>query len=226
MAVLFDVDGTLVDTWELYIEAYLRTFETHLGRRLTVDELKALRPRSELGVLSRALPEVGLERAHGEFLRHYRGLHPERFGGVYPGAREVLEALRTRDLSLGVVTGKSRGAWQITRDAAELGGFDAVVCDDDVPEPKPSPAGLHRGLRALGAEPEGAVYVGDSVGDAEAARRAGVRFAAALWPKAPGEVDDFRRRVREAGAWSELERPEELLELLGPEPGTARGDGG
>ena len=226
MTVLFDVDGTLVDTWELYIEAYLRTFERYLGRRLTFEELRALRPRSERGVLSRTLPERSLDRVHDDFLDHYARLHDELFEGVYRGAGELLDALRSRGVRLGVVTGKSRGAWRITREAAELGSFEAVICDDDVPEPKPSPAGIRTALDRMGVGPEGVVYVGDSVGDAGAARRAGVRFAAAVWPKDASEVDDFRVRVREEGAWIELERPGDLLDALDGAAGTASGGGG
>lgn len=226
MTVLFDVDGTLVDTWELYIEAYLRTFEAHLDRRLTFEELRALRPRSERGLLSRTLPDLPLDRVHGDFLDHYDRLHAELFGGVYDGAAELLDALRRRGRRVGVVTGKSRGAWRITREAVELGSFEVVVCDDDVPEPKPSPAGLRTALERMEVEADGVVYVGDSVGDAGAARRAGVRFAAALWPKAPGEVEEFRARIRDEGAWAELERPADLLAALDGDPGTGAGDGG
>lgn len=226
MTVLFDVDGTLVDTWELYIEAYLRTFEPHLGRRITFQELRALRPRSERDVLSRTVPEIPLDRVHRQFLDHYGALHPERFGGVYPGARELLEALRGRGIPVGIVTGKSRGAWRITGDAAELGSFEAVVCDDDVVEPKPSAEGLRTALEHLGAEAGDAIYVGDSVSDAKAARTAGVAFAAALWAKGREELEAFRAAVREEGAWAELHRPPELLDRMERDAGTGMGDGG
>jgi phosphoglycolate phosphatase-like HAD superfamily hydrolase len=56
--------------------------------------------------------------------------------------------------------------------------------------------------------------VGDSEGDARAARAAGVRFAAALWPKAPEELEDFRARVRAVAVWRELQGPLDLVTAI------------
>ncbi len=212
--VLFDLDGTLIDTYGLYVEAYLRTLEPYLGRRLTVEELVRLGPTSELRLLRRALPGRDVEAAHGEFLRHYRLLHPTHFEGVYPGACEMLGALRDMGLRTGLVTGKSRGAWEITAASADLGAFDATVTDEDVVEGKPDPEGLVLALDRLGISAAEAVYVGDSVGDAKAARAAHVRFAAALWPKAAHELAKFLTQVREAGVWRELPIPQSLVAAL------------
>lgn len=209
--VLFDLDGTLVDTWELYVEAYTRTLVPSYGRRLTLDELIQLGPTSELRFFRRALGADHTEWAHREFLHHYSALHGEYFGGVYPGIREMLQGVRGVSCRLGIVTGKSRGAWEITAKEADLGEFDTVVTDEDVAEAKPDPEGLVLALAHLGINAEEAVYVGDSVGDAKAARAACLRFAAALWPKAKNEVDDFLARVHEEGVWMELARPERLV---------------
>ncbi len=212
--VLFDLDGTLVDTWNLYVEAYLRTLEPYVGRRLTLEELIRLGPTSELRLLRRTLSGHDAESAHGEFLRHYRSLHPTHFEGQYPGVREMLHDLRGLGLRLGIVTGKSRSAWEITDQAADLGAFDVTITDEDVVEAKPNPEGLVLALARLGIPAAEAIYVGDSVGDAKAARAAHVRFAAALWPKAAPELDKFRTQVREAGVWSELPNPQSLVERL------------
>ena len=145
--VLFDLDGTLIDTWNLYLEAYTRALQLHFKRRLSLVELKALRPTSELRLLRRALTPPALEVAQREFLRQYRDLHPALFGGVYPGVPEMLAALRRMGLRLGIVTGKSRSAWEITASHAKLGSFQVIVTDDDVQEGKPSPEGLRLALR-------------------------------------------------------------------------------
>ena len=212
--VLFDLDGTLVDTWELYIEAYTRTLESHVGRRLTLDELIGLGPVSELRLFRRALSVSDAEAAYREFLRHYRSLHPTHFGGVYPGVHEMLGTLRRACLRLGIVTGKSRAAWEITAKEADLGEFDAIVTDEEVAEAKPDPQGLVLALTRLGIPAEEAIYVGDSVGDASAERAAGIRFAAALWPKGKHEMDQFLTRIREVGAWAELLTPRGLVASL------------
>lgn len=209
--VLFDLDGTLVDTWELYVEAYTRTLVPSYGRRLTLNELIELGPTSELRFFRRALGADNIEWVHREFLRHYAALHGEYFGGVYPGVREMLRSVRGLGCRLGIVTGKSRRAWEITAKEADLGEFDTVVTDEDVAEAKPDPEGLVLALAHLGIRADEGVYVGDSVGDAKAARAACLRFAAALWPKAKNEVDGFLGRVHEEGVWMELAKPEGLV---------------
>ncbi len=213
-AILFDLDGTLIDTWDLYIETYLRTLEPYVGHRLSLEELRALHPTSEMRALHRVVPRGEAEQAHAVFLDHYRRLHVELFGGIYPGVSALLDALRARPLALGIVTGKSRGAWEITRAVADLGPFDVFVGDDDVQDAKPSPEGLLLALARLNVPPAQAVYVGDSPNDAGAAHGAGMRYAAALWAKSSEERPGFVARVREAGLWAELPDPAHMLTLL------------
>ncbi|HVO83023.1 MAG TPA: HAD family hydrolase [Syntrophobacteria bacterium] len=212
--VLFDLDGTLFDTWDLYIEAYIRTLEKYVGRRLSPAELLGLHPVSEIGLLRSVVGDSRLAGAHREFLAIYRTLHGELFGGIYPGVVEMLVELRRQRLAIGVVTGKSKAAWEVTSAVIALGRFDAVVTDDDVDQPKPHPDGIALALERLGLTPDEAVYVGDSPGDAKASRAAGVRFAAALWPKAPEEVEPFVRTVGEYGPWRIIRRPTELPDAL------------
>jgi pyrophosphatase PpaX len=113
---------------------------------------------------------------------------------VYDGVREMLEALRAADYALGIVTGKGRTAWEVTERelGLGLGDFAVVVTDDDVHAPKPDPGGLLAAAEALGAAPAEVAYLGDSAGDLEAGRNAGMRVGAALWAKtAAGEADEF-----------------------------------
>ncbi len=212
--VLFDLDGTLIDTWDLYVEAYIRSLEPFVGHRLTLEGLVRLRPNSELRLLRRATPGTDVRATHDEFLRQYRSLHRTHFGGVYPGVLDLLGALRAKGLRIGIVTGKSRGAWEITAAEANLGPFDVVVNDEDVAEAKPDPAGLVLALDQLEIGAGQAIYVGDSVTDAKAARAAAVRFAAALWPKAQAELPEFLGQVRVVGAWAELSEPGSLIAIL------------
>jgi HAD superfamily hydrolase (TIGR01509 family) len=218
-AVLFDLDGTLVNTWALYLECYLRTLEPYLGRRLSMDELRTLHPSSEKRALDRVVPADEVAEAHATLLEHYRALHAELFAGVYPGVIPMLDALRARGFTLGIVTGKSRGAWAITHEQSGLGEFAVFVGDDDVTEAKPSPEGLHLALRQLDVPAEEALYVGDSIPDASAARDAGVRFAAALWAKRAGDLPEYLRRARAVGVWAELAEPHGLLDALGTDAG-------
>ena len=220
--MLFDVDGTLIDTWDLYIESFLRSLETHVGRRLTLEELAALHPTSELRVLRQVLAsDDELPQAHEGFLAHMRSLHPALFAGVYDGVPGMLAALRTRGLVLGLVTGKSRGAWAVTAPVANLGDFAVAIMDDDVADPKPAPDGLRAALARLAVDPHETVYVGDSVNDGRAARAAGIRFVAALWAKSDAERVPFVEKVSAEGAWALAADPAAVVALLGGPSGRA-----
>ncbi len=139
-----------------------------------------MKPVSELRLLRRALGEAELAEGHRRFIEHYAELHGSHFGGVYPGVSAMLDALRRDGHRLGIVTGKSQAAWEVTRQVSKLGPFDVAVTDEAVAAPKPDPAGLEMALERLEAGRGEAIYVGDGIGDAGAARAAGMGVAAAL----------------------------------------------
>jgi pyrophosphatase PpaX len=197
-AILFDLDGTLIDTFRLYVESYSRALEPFLGHAPTLEEMAARNPSSERRYLVDWLGEEQGEACHAAFRAHYAELHGALAEGIYDGVREMLAALRAAGYPLGIVTGKGRHAWEVTERELELGAWSVVVTDDDVSEPKPSPQGLLAAARALGVDPAELVYVGDSVVDLGAGRAAGMRTAAVLWPKTgEGEAERFVNRIRE-----------------------------
>jgi pyrophosphatase PpaX len=214
-AVLFDLDGTLIDTFHLYLEAYSRALEPHLGRRPTAEDWTGRRISSERHFLAEWLGDEGGRECHAAMQRHYEALHGALCEGAYDGVREMLAGLRSAGYPVGIVTGKGRRAWEVTRDAVDLGAFEVVVTEDDVEFPKPHPAGLTVALEAMGVAPGAAVYIGDSVTDMEAGREAGMRVAGALWPKtAPGEKETFTEQIRRwQPAWL-FERPADVVRTL------------
>jgi len=213
--VLFDLDGTLIATRRLYLEAFADALEPVLDRRASHDEMMAFRPRAEV----RFLREMGGDHAHADvmtrFWTAYEARHDEDFEGIYPGVPGLLADLRDRGLPLGLVTGKSRRTWEITRPHVEgaLGTFAALVFDDDVQAPKPDPAGLLLAMEALGARPEGGVYVGDTSSDLEAARRAGLTPVGVLWSKRPHEREAFALRARSLDGFA-VDSPSDLVGAL------------
>ncbi len=211
-AILFDVDGTLIDTYRLYFESYRRALQDELGYLPEGGDFAERRPSSEKHFLA---GWIGAERAaacHDAMCRHYEALHESMFDGIYDGVPEMLRALRSADLPLGVVTGKGRRAWEITTAKLDLGPFATVVTEDDVARPKPDPEGLRIASSAIGVPAEEIVYIGDSVGDMAAGREAGMRIGAALWPKtAPGEEDAFLDEIRAFEPEHTFTRPADVV---------------
>jgi pyrophosphatase PpaX len=195
-AIIFDVDGTLIDTYRLYMESYRRVLSPILGYSPDDDEILGRGAQSERSILRAWVEETELQRCHDALCRHYAELHRTLAEGFYDGVPEMLRALRLASVPLGVVTSKGRAAWEVTLRHLALGEFPVVITEDDVREPKPHPEGLLRAARELGVGPSGAVYIGDSRGDLEAGRAAGMRVGAALWPKtAPGEREAFLEAI-------------------------------
>ncbi|WP_447979783.1 HAD family hydrolase [Candidatus Nitrospira bockiana] len=213
-AVLFDFDGTLIDTWRLYLEAFRRSLAPHFGRGLSDEEILALKPTAERRLLQRIVEEARFSDLFAGFLTEYHVLHDSHCDGLYPGVPALLDALRDKGYALGVVTGKSRAAWDKTFPACGLGPFDVVVTDDDVTHPKPHPEGLFAALEAMAVAPARALYVGDSLLDCEAARAAGIPFGAALWSKRDDERQTFIQAVRAGGENHWFDEPGDILDHL------------
>ena len=212
--VLFDLDGTLIDTWNLYVRTMERTLKEICSEEIPVDQLATLRLNSEPRLLGHFVPQDEVDSAHQRFLAYYHTLHEACFGGVYPGVPTLLKTLRSRRVKTGIVTGKSRGAWEITRSYVGLGDFDNLVFDDDVSAPKPDCEGIVKAMADLETSPTETVYVGDSVSDLEAATAAGVGFLAARWSKTQAEISSFDRAAAEIGPYNGLDNPGEVERFL------------
>lgn len=210
-AILFDLDGTLIDTYRLYLDCYRRALEPHLGYAPADREIVAHNPSSERQFLLDWIGAKAGEACHAEMRRLYAENFMHLWEGHYEGVPEMLEALRTAGYPLGIVTGKGRDAWRTTYVYSGLPPFDVVITDDDVHAAKPDPSGLLAAADALGIAPGQAVYIGDSTSDLKAGRNAGMRVGAALWPKtAPGERDAFLRAIEGMTPEWIFERPADI----------------
>lgn len=170
-AVLFDWDGTLLDSAEASYRCYVRLFE---GFGIEFDRASFARtysPEWRRTYRALGLPEERWADADARWLDLYRG---ER-GCLLPGAGEALARLRADGRRLGVVTSGDRG--RVLEDMDRLGVTDAfgvVVCGPELRHRKPHPEGLLVALDALAVRPAEAAYVGDSPEDVAMARAAGV----------------------------------------------------
>ncbi len=220
--LLFDLDGTLIATRRLYLEAFADALEPVVGHRPSHDEMMALRPRAEVRFLRQVTQtavgngphvEAAAEGVLERFFAAYQRRHEKDFEGVYHDVPQMLSHARSTGLPLGLVTGKSRRSWGITSAFVELGPFDPMVFDDDVPRSKPDPTGLRLALEALGTPARETLYVGDSTTDLEAAAHAGVIPVGVLWSKRSHEREPFAEAAREWGG-EVLERPGDLAGFL------------
>jgi pyrophosphatase PpaX len=178
--ILFDLDGTLVDTIELILCSFRHATEQVLGEALPDDVVLA-----DVGVpLATQMRSFSEEHAD-ELLRAYRehnAVHHDDLIREYPGVEDVLCELRARGYKLGVVTSKLNHMACRGLDCFDLRPFvDVVIGADDVEIHKPDPHPLLVAAEQLGSAPERCVYVGDAPPDMQAARGAGMVSIAALW---------------------------------------------
>jgi phosphoglycolate phosphatase len=180
-AVVFDLDGTLVDTAP-DLHAHLNEMLADLGRPgFALDEVRPMIGDGARVLLRRGLEASGgmpdgvdLEALFDEFLRRYT-VRPQRFGTVFDGVADILERLATDGMMLGVCTNKPQAP--ADRLLAELGlarHFQVVIGGDSLAVRKPDPGHLQTVLDRLGAKPNRAVLVGDSANDVRAAEATGV----------------------------------------------------
>lgn len=214
-AILFDLDGTLIDTYRLYLESYRLALEPYLGYSPVDEEFIRRHPSSERRFLAEWVGAENAAACHESMCRHYEALHATLCEGMYEGVREMLAALRSAGIPLGLVTGKGRRAWEVTSSAIDLGEFEVVITDDDVEAPKPHPGGLLAAAEHLGYPPGEIVYVGDSLADLEAGRAAGVIVGAALWPKTdPDDREWFMEQLRVHRPDWVFERPADVTSVF------------
>ncbi|WP_105971357.1 HAD family hydrolase [Streptomyces geranii] len=180
-AVLFDLDGTLLDTPGAIVSVLDKVL-AESGRPVPSPErVRATVGRPLAAVFAELLE---LEQEHGEVERsvaRFRELFredvvPGARSLIFPGVPELLERLRAQGLALAIVTSKIRpSALELLEPAGLVHHFDAVVCHGMAPRGKPHPDLALLAARELGREPGDCVVVGDAVDDMRMAGAAGMR---------------------------------------------------
>lgn len=203
-AVLFDWDGTLLDSYHADMQAYLKMFRT-LGVDWGAKDVdRHYSPNWHRIYRAAGIPRTRWAEADRLWARYYRQQSP----ALLPGARRVLAALRRRYV-LGLVTSGNRA--RIRRQLREFRlkpAFAARVCAEDSRHRKPHPAPLQEALRRLRLSAGACIYVGDAAEDVEMARRAGVCAVAVLGPFPTHD------RLRAARPYAVLKSIRELPRLL------------
>ena len=181
--ILFDFDGTLVDSVELILESYRQTMKVHRPGRSFPDSLWLEGLGTPLRVQFRSFTDDPDElQAMVATYRDWNLANHDRMVTAYPGAVEAVQALKSRGARLGIVTSKNRNGLQRGLDLVGLGGlFDSLVTADTMEQSKPDPAPVRCAVAELGGDPATTLMVGDSPHDIVAGRGAGTVTAACLW---------------------------------------------
>lgn len=208
--VLFDLDGTLIDSIDLIRRSYDHTLRIHLGRAMEESEwLSGLgRPlRWQFAQLAADEREVDAMIAT---YRAWNLAHHDELVVPFPGVVEAVRTLHARGAALAIVTSKAHASAR--RGLAHCGFgdlFDVVIGVDDVTEHKPHPAPVLAALAKLDRDAHSAVMVGDSPHDLASGRAAGTRTAAVAW----GPFEAAELRATEPDHW--IAAPRDLLQLVG-----------
>ena len=207
-AVLFDLDGTLIDSIELIRQSYAHTLRAHRDFEPPMDFwLQGLgRPlRWQFAHFTEDASEI---EAMVATYRAYNLAHHDAMVTAFPGAVAAVEQLRARGVKLAIVTSKMRAGARRGLDHCGFGAlFDVIVGADDVSDHKPHPAPVRLALEQLGVAAERAVMVGDSPHDLASGRAAGTRTAAVAWGPFPRD----QLLATEPDYW--LETPQNIASL-------------
>ncbi|MDX8350127.1 HAD-IA family hydrolase [Cognatiyoonia sp. IB215446] len=218
--VIFDVDGTLVDSQVMIFEAF-----THAYKQVGLPVPERATALSYVGMsLETIFPQLSPEAdaaTHAALTQGYRDayFHIRQTQGsnanspFFPGAREVLDQLRAQDWTLmAVATGKStRGLDKLTEGHGLEGYFASRQTADDHPS-KPSPSMINTILSETGVSPDRAVMVGDTTFDMDMARAAGIKTIGVSWGYHPVEHLQADRLIH---AFAAL--PQAIDDLIGPQ---------
>ena len=188
-AVLFDLDGTLLDTYQLILDSMRYTIRTELGLEYSDEQLMAKVGQPLAVQMTDFAPDPRVADVLVETYREYNETLHDKVVRAFDGIPEVLAALKGVGLALGVVTSKRHELAQRGLDITGLSQYlDFVVGPDDWPEFKPAPGSVLYGCRLAGCDPRECVYVGDSPFDIQAGNGAGCFTIAALWGMFPEET--------------------------------------
>jgi HAD superfamily hydrolase (TIGR01509 family) len=207
--VVFDLDGTLVDSLKTTFDAFNHGIILCGGRIHSPDEIMAYFGPGEGEIFAQI---VGRERAL-EAYAACRQYLDEHIGDVplHDGVEELLRELAVRRVPISIVTGRSWNTTEvILKHHGILDRFLTVIANDHVSLPKPAPHGIQLAVERMAFRPEDIVYVGDSVVDIQASKSAGARSVAALWDRMAS-----REALADHDPHHWAHHPSELLELIG-----------
>lgn len=211
--VIFDFDGTIMDTNDVIIGSWQHTYRTLRGEEGDLDYILSTFGEPLEYSMENAFPEIPVE----ESVKIYRDWHHEKFLDMiklFPGVQEMLEEVKRRGYKSGIATSRLRRSLHMGLEKYDLYKyFDAIVAYEDIEEPKPAPDTVYRVLEKMGSKTENAIMIGDTLLDILCAKNAGVQSVLVGWSAtlagktkkdfAPDEAPDHI-----------IQKPDELLGII------------
>ncbi|MDI6600887.1 MAG: HAD family hydrolase [Thermoanaerobacteraceae bacterium] len=205
-ALLFDVDGTIIDTTDAIVNSLRKVLVEFTGIEYSDEELyvsMGITGSMTMDIFGVTEKERAIELWDRYFLEQYDKV------SFFPGIPEMLDAIKGMGYLTGLVTSKTRYELSFERILDEIiKDFDVIVCADDAKRPKPNPDPILKALETLNIKNNVALYVGDSLYDLLSARSAGVPFGVAMWGSKNPE------RLLELDPKYVFNDPREIVDLL------------
>ena len=204
--IIFDIDGTLTSTNDLIFKSFNHIAKKYLDRTFTDNEIIALFGPTE-DVILKEWCGKNFEASKKDYYEFYKFHH--HIANLYPGIKELLDYLKSKNILLSIFTGKGKQASLITLEELNIiNYFDLIVTGDDVVNHKPSSEGIIKFVNEYHLRKDEVLMIGDSVADVRASKEAGIRIASALWDSYAAE------KVKNLGSNYYFNSVDELKELL------------
>ncbi|SDQ25878.1 pyrophosphatase PpaX [Virgibacillus salinus] len=205
--ILFDLDGTLIDTNELIISSFMHTFEQY-GRELSRREaIEFIGPP-----LRDTFHQVDPDQVEAmvETYREHNLYHHDNYVTAFPNVVETIDQLQKKNFKLGIVTTKMNRTVEMGLKVTGLSNyFETIITLDDVVHAKPHPEPVLKAMQELEASVDSTLMVGDNHHDIDAGKNAGVQTAGVAWSlKGKEKLSEYKPTYM-------LDEMRDLLKILG-----------
>ncbi|WP_430884590.1 HAD family hydrolase [Fusibacter sp. JL216-2] len=205
--VLFDFDGTLMDTNDLIVEALRASALKFRGKDIEEDELQKILGKPLMVQMTELDPEHAEEM--DAYYRTYYRARRDAYTKEFDGIREMLDTLLEMGLKMGIVSNKGTSGIEHGLTSFDLHKyFNSTVSADDVIKRKPDPEGIFKALKVLDGKPENTLFIGDSAHDIESGKNAGAKTVLVGWT-----ILD-RKRLMESCPDHLVETPAEIVDIV------------
>jgi len=208
--ILFDFDGTVMDTNDVILQSWQHTFRTFEGKERPEEEIVKTFGEPLFITMGKVLPQIKVE----DGVAIYRGYHYDNFQDlieVFPGIIALLRSLKEKGYKLGLVTSRLLETTRLGLEKYEMEKyFDAIVTFEDTDKHKPDPDPVNVALSKLDSKPDETIMLGDSMFDILCARNAGVKSVLVGWALAVCEEDKCGPDAPDYV----IENAEDLFEIL------------